>query len=136
MNTIQTKFGTASISYEGYYRITSVKEGNLNKLLHRLVFEDFYQTELPSDWIIHHVDGNKLNNEIWNLVPMTKSEHAAIHMKLENNHQYKDYPRIIKNGYYKDQQVYAIRYNGKRIARSIDLRKLESELDKIISELN
>lgn len=130
--SVTTKFGTAGISDEGYYRITSVKEGNLNKLLHRLVFEDFYQTEIPEDWIIHHEDGNKLNNEIWNLVPMTKSEHAAIHMKMENNSQYKDYPRIIKNGHYNGEQVYAIRYNGKRIMRSIDLGKLELKLNELI----
>ena len=79
--TVQTKYGTAGISDDGYYRIYSKKEGNHMKLLHRLIFEDFYQTELPSDWIIHHEDGNKLNNEIWNLIPMTKQEHVEIHHK-------------------------------------------------------
>ena len=56
-----------------------MKEGNHNKLVHRLTFEDFYQTELPEDWVIHHEDGNKLNNEIWNLVPMTNTEHSVMH---------------------------------------------------------
>lgn len=132
-NRIQTNFGIAGISTDGYYRISSIKEGNFKKLLHRLIFEDYYQIKLPDDWIIHHEDGNKLNNEIWNLVPMTRAEHAAIHMKKENNHQYKDYPRIIKNGYYKGEQVYAIRYNGERIMRSVDLDKLEKKLVEMIN---
>ena len=38
-----TKFGRAYIGHHGYYVVTSKKEGNHNKLLHRLIFEDFYQ---------------------------------------------------------------------------------------------
>ena len=78
---VQTKYGTASIDSHGYYRIKTWKEGNNNKLLHRLIFEDFYQIKLPSNIIIHHDDGNKLNNEIWNLIPMTPGEHTALHSK-------------------------------------------------------
>lgn len=77
---IKTKFGNASIS-AGYYRITSQKEGNLGKLLHRLIFEDFYKIKLPKGIVIHHEDGDKLNNNIWNLVPMTVSEHISLHGK-------------------------------------------------------
>lgn len=29
--------------------------------------------------IVHHVDGNKLNNEISNLQVVTRAEHARIH---------------------------------------------------------
>ena len=63
---IQTKFGTAKLRDDGYWDIVTVKEGNFKKLLHRLIFEDFYQITLPKDWIIHHEDGDKSNNEIWN----------------------------------------------------------------------
>ena len=78
---IKTKFGTAHLNKDGYYEITSTKEGNFHKQLHRLVFEDFYNITLPSSVIIHHEDENKLNNEIWNLVPMSISEHASLHNK-------------------------------------------------------
>ena len=78
---IQTKYGKARINEYGYYRINSSIEGNHLKLLHRLVFEDFYNIKLPSHIEIHHEDGNKLNNEIWNLVPMTKSEHMKLHIR-------------------------------------------------------
>ena len=82
---IETRFGRARLNDYGYYRISSKKEGNKGKLLHRLIFEEFYNIELPSHVEIHHEDGNKTNNEIWNLVPMTKSEHMYLHQSGENH---------------------------------------------------
>lgn len=76
---IQTKYGNASVDAQGYYVIHSNEKGNRGKKLHRLIFEDFYQINLSSDIVIHHEDGNRLNNEIWNLVPMTNAEHSSIH---------------------------------------------------------
>ena len=77
---MKTKFGT--VRFDGrYMRISSRKEGNEDKLLHRLVFEDFYQIKLPSDIVIHHEDGDTTNNQIWNLVPMTPAEHNTLHHK-------------------------------------------------------
>lgn len=81
--SISTKFGNASIYDDGYYQITSRKEGNHGKKLHRLIFEDFYNITLPDDIQIHHNDGDKLNNNIWNLVPMKKGEHQGYHNHLE-----------------------------------------------------
>ena len=77
--SMKTKFGNANINSEGYYVITSTKEGNHGKKLHRLIFEDFYQSSLPENIVIHHEDENKLNNNIWNLVCMTKEEHTILH---------------------------------------------------------
>ena len=76
---IETKFGTAMIGRNGYYQIVTNEKGNDKKYLHRLIFEDFYNIELPSDIVIHHNDGNKTNNEIWNLIPLTQKEHMDIH---------------------------------------------------------
>lgn len=60
-----------------------MKEGNHNKLVHRLVFEDFYKVNLDEFFdekmIIHHDDGDRLNNNIWNLVPMTNQDHSVMH---------------------------------------------------------
>lgn len=80
---MKTKFGNAIIGNHGYYKINTIPEGNFNKLLHRLIFEDFYQIKLPDNIVIHHEDGNKLNNEIWNLIPMTKAEHTRLHAVKE-----------------------------------------------------
>ena len=32
-------------------------------------------------WAIHHIDENKLNNNINNLIYLTRSEHTSLHMK-------------------------------------------------------
>lgn len=83
MNEIlHTKWGTAKIGNNGYYWITSSKEGNIRKLLHRLIAEDYF-----GDWIndpeepfdIHHIDGNKLNNCVLNLEPIPHNEHVRLH---------------------------------------------------------
>jgi len=78
---MKTKFGTCRIDTNGYVRVSSRKEGNEGKMLHRLVFEDFYNITLPDSIVIHHNDGNKSNNEIWNLIPMTPAEHNTLHHK-------------------------------------------------------
>lgn len=93
-NLIKTKFGNAKIHNSGYYIITSRVEGNHHKLLHRLIFEDFYQIKLPKNIVIHHEDGNKLNNEIWNLVPMTDKEHNSLHNTGEKSNNYGKYPKL------------------------------------------
>ncbi len=81
--TIQTKYGTAKLNPNGYYWITSGKEGNNRKLLHRLIFEDFYNIKLdeefPKGVYIHHIDENKTNNEIWNLEPISPGDHTKYH---------------------------------------------------------
>ena len=87
-NPIKTKFGTARIGDIGYYRISSHKEGNYGKLLHRLIYADHYDIVLGSDVIIHHLDGNKTNNDISNLITMTNSEHIRQHQLGENNNNY------------------------------------------------
>ena len=147
---IKTKFGNAKIQPDGYYAITSGKEGNFSKKLHRLIFEDFYQSELPNDWIIHHEDGNKLNNEIWNLVPMTRREHQSLHTRskqyakgniLSNDTRRKmsiqrnttGYRNVsinkkpeCKQGFY---YRYGYRENGKRkVISSVDINELKRKV--------
>ena len=79
MNTkLKTKYGTATLCSDGYYYITSTKEGYNSKLLHRLIFEEFYGV-IPKGYVIHHIDGNKTNNCIMNLKMMKHGEHTAFH---------------------------------------------------------
>lgn len=140
---LNSKWGKAKIYSNGYYWITSRKEGNNSKLLHRLIFEEFYG-KIPDGCHIHHKDGNTLNNCIMNLQLLTKREHISLHNKKrigekhpdfsgENNPRWKNYARIIKTGFNSDgKQDYAIKYKGKRIKRSINKEKLE----KICNEIN
>lgn len=80
--SITTKFGTAYLGKgDKYFKITSNKEGNLNKLLHRLIWEDYHNATLM-DWaVIHHIDNNKLNNNIDNLIAVSKADHNMLHGK-------------------------------------------------------
>jgi len=48
---------------------------------HRLVMEKYLGRELTRKEIIHHKDGNKLNNELSNLELMTQSKHIKEHIK-------------------------------------------------------
>lgn len=80
---IKTKFGTAKINKHGYYQITTRSEGNNNKYLHRLIYEDYHGVKLSKQDIIHHKDNNPLNNCILNLELMSRSDHNTIHKSGE-----------------------------------------------------
>lgn len=149
--TLHTKWGAAKIDSKGYYRITSIKEGNRDKLLHRLIWEDFYGCEIPKGYIIHHKNGNKLDNCILNLQLMSRADHNTLHKtgethteeskrKMSESHKgeknsmygrtgencpgWKNYPRITKKGFCNNKQKYAIRYEGKILKQSVYLHKL------------
>lgn len=63
----------------GYFRNTDrTTRGEL--LLHRYKYIN-EKGAIPDDWDVHHVDHNKLNNEISNLQAMPKSEHTALHQE-------------------------------------------------------
>lgn len=46
---------------------------------HDLVIMKFLGRELREDEVVHHIDGNKLNNSMENLVVMSRREHAQLH---------------------------------------------------------
>ncbi|MBQ5475467.1 MAG: HNH endonuclease [Lachnospiraceae bacterium] len=82
---MKTKFGNAKISNKGYYIITSGKEGNHNKMLHRLIWEDWYDKPVPEGYVIHHLNHNKVDNRIQNLQCVKERLHRKHHNK-EANH--------------------------------------------------
>jgi hypothetical protein len=58
------------------------QEDGSYKAEHRLVVEKTIGRPLRSDEIVHHLDENKQNNNIDNLVVVTKAEHIQIHRDL------------------------------------------------------
>lgn len=80
-NKMYTRFGTCLINQDGYYEVASVKEGNQDKLLHRLIYMDFYGVELPSNIHVHHRNKQKLDNCILNLEAIPASDHMSLHRK-------------------------------------------------------
>lgn len=49
---------------------------------HRKVIQEHLGRELLPTEIVHHIDGNKLNNDISNLVITTRAEHIEEHREL------------------------------------------------------
>lgn len=48
---------------------------------HRVIMEEYLGRELSPEEVVHHIDGNKQNNDISNLKLMTRSEHIREHLE-------------------------------------------------------
>ena len=67
-----TEYGTAKIDSSGYYAVGAKK-------LHSLIYNDKYGISSNLSLQIHHIDGDKLNNDLINLIAVTPSEHGKLH---------------------------------------------------------
>lgn len=50
---------------------------------HRSVYESFYGVKLDRKTIVHHLDGNRSNNAIENLVAVSNEQHSFAHSSLD-----------------------------------------------------
>jgi HNH endonuclease len=48
---------------------------------HRHIVEELLGRKLVRDDVVHHVDGDPLNNDPDNLIVLSRSEHMRLHMK-------------------------------------------------------
>jgi hypothetical protein len=86
--------GWSTITAQGYL-ITSVpdhprKNSQGMVFAHRIVAEKNLGRLLMPGEVIHHRDGNKLNNEAANLMILSANEHSSIHEKLKREEKRND----------------------------------------------
>lgn len=78
-------YKNGKIIVDGYIYIMNKKHPNKTKddyvCEHILIMEDKIKRYLNNNEIIHHIDKNKMNNNIENLQLMTISEHHKLHYK-------------------------------------------------------
>lgn len=55
-----------------------------SELLHRYIAKKYFGEEMVSGLVVHHIDGNRLNNEIENLRLMTNKEHMSLHSRQQS----------------------------------------------------
>ena len=79
---METKYGNGQQRTDGYIQITSGPYKG--KLLHRLIYEEVYGS-IPKGYTIHHIDGDKTNNNPSNLMLLTKSNQHKLHFNMVNN---------------------------------------------------
>jgi uncharacterized protein (DUF1330 family) len=115
---------------DGYRMIKKREHPNANArgyvYEHRLVMEQKLGRYLRKDEIVHHLDGNKMNNNIDNLVLMSQSDH----LKLLNNQWWKtgsgeyvfiykpDHPCCNSGGYVKEHRLVMEKKLGRYLKRS------------------
>lgn len=56
-----------------------IRNKKMYKSEHRVIVEKMLGRELRQDELVHHIDGNKKNNNPDNLMIVTRAEHAKIH---------------------------------------------------------
>lgn len=67
-------------NYKSPYRKLKVKGKNIDE--HRYIMETHLGRKLERHEVVHHINGNKRDNRIENLVVMTKAEHSRLHNQI------------------------------------------------------
>lgn len=73
----EKRFLNPVMTPSGYYRVRLKYK---SYKVHFLVSYAYYQCfRLNPHMDVHHIDGNRLNNAVWNLKPVSRDEHEIIH---------------------------------------------------------
>ena len=83
-NPFQIHFGKKFYKQKFGYWVHKIKDQSV--LAHRWVWEN-HKGRIPDEMDIHHIDGNKDNNEINNLKMLSRSDHRKEHWTDSNLRQ-------------------------------------------------
>ena len=75
----QTNFWKGGKTIMNGYRFI-LRGKNVYKQEHRIVMERYLKRRLKRSEVIHHKNGDKLDNRIKNLVVVSRAEHQRIHL--------------------------------------------------------
>jgi len=79
MNLRRKKYkGSININHDGYYRKRCPNTGK-ELLVHQQVWKDNNLGYIPKGFLVHHLDGNKLNNHKDNLLLLDFKIHSKLH---------------------------------------------------------
>lgn len=78
MKQSKITYSSKSMGGGGYWYVRR-KPGATPELLHRLVMEAVLDRHLGLEEIVHHINGDKLDNRIENLRVMSRAEHVRLH---------------------------------------------------------
>jgi hypothetical protein len=109
------KRGHGYITKQGYHLIY---DGSKYTPAHRLAFPN-----LSSNIVVHHIDGDKLNNTLENLIPLSKKSHREAHGSLERQ-AYK----LIQSGliqYDGDSNSYNLSSSMKKLVELISVKTVK-----------
>lgn len=70
------------IKTNGYAEYCSRQSPHYRRLVHVVLVEKSIGRRLKRGEVVHHIDGNKLNNSLENLHLMTNSAHVSLHRAL------------------------------------------------------
>lgn len=77
----RAKTRTATLGADGY-KYVWFADGSGEKE-HRFIVEQKIGRKLTRDEVVHHIDGNRANNDISNLMVMSRGEHSKLHREHE-----------------------------------------------------
>ena len=88
-----------------FNRVAAVISPHFYFMNYRKIYKKRYGIDFSADYEIHHIDMNRSNNDIENLILLPKELHRKLHNTYNNIYLSLDYERIIKFEYCSKQLV-------------------------------